>query len=147
MSQTLPDAPPAALLSVVYASTASVPFTEDDLAVLLAKSRRRNREADVTGLLVHAAGQFMQVLEGPEARVRPLLTRIAADPRHTGVWVLAEERIDGRRFADWAMGFRSERNLEGVAGFNGSILSEEARDVDWTTESRATQLIDWFRRR
>jgi hypothetical protein len=147
VSQTLPDAPPAALLSVVYASAATVPFSEDDLAVLLAKSRRRNRAAGVTGLLVHAAGQFMQVLEGPEAVVRGLLARIAADPRHTGVWVLAEERIPARRFADWAMGFRSERNLDGVAGFNGSILSAEARDVDWTTESRATQLIDWFRRR
>ena len=147
MPETLPDAPPSAMLSVVYASTATVPFTEDDLAVLLAKSRRRNREVGVTGLLVHAAGQFMQVLEGPEERVRPLLARIAADPRHTGVWVLAEERPGQRRFADWAMGFRSERNLDGVAGFNGSILSAEARNVDWTSESRATRLIDWFRRR
>lgn len=147
MPQTLPGSPPSELLSVVYASAATVPFSEDDLGALLAHSRRANRDRDVTGLLVHAEGQFMQVLEGPEARVRPLLARIAADPRHTGVWVLAEERIGERRFADWAMGFRAEQDLEGVAGFNGSILSAEARDLDWTIDDRTTRLLDWFRRR
>ncbi|MCU1472267.1 BLUF domain-containing protein [Amnibacterium sp.] len=152
MSQTATPSPEVrteagALLSVVYASAATAPFAEDDLAALLARSRRSNRAAGVTGLLVHVAGRFMQVLEGPATSVRPLLTRIAADPRHSGVWVLAEERIDRRRFADWAMGYRAERDLARVPGFNGSILAADARDAPWTSESRASELLDRFRRR
>lgn len=139
------DAP--ALLSVVYASAASVPFSDDDLAVLLARSRRANRAAGVTGLLVHVPGRFMQVLEGPVSSVRPLLARIAADPRHSGVWTLAEEPIAERRFGDWAMGYRAERDVAAVPGFNASILAADSRDVPWTTESRASELLDWFRRR
>jgi hypothetical protein len=135
------------LISVVYASAATVPFTEDDLAVLLARSRRTNRAAGITGLLVHAADQFMQVLEGPAASVRMLLARIAADPRHTGAWVLAEEQVETRSFADWAMGYRAERDLSGVPGFNDTILAADTRGVAWTTETRASALLDWFRHR
>ncbi len=155
MTQTLPeraaDRLPGARsddeVSIVYSSSATVPFSDEDLAELLRRSRTANEARGVTGLLLHHAGQFMQVLEGPEAVVRAVLTRIAADPRHTGVWVLAEERIETRRFPDWAMGYRPATDLTSLPGFNGSIMSADAFGTEWLTSTRVEALLDWFRRR
>ena len=131
----------------MYSSSATVPFSDEDLAELLRRSRAANEDLGVTGLLLHHAGQFMQVLEGPEVVVRGVLARIADDPRHTGVLVLAEERIETRRFPDWAMGYRPATDLTYLPGFNGSIMSEDTFGTDWLTSTRVEALLDWFRRR
>jgi hypothetical protein len=133
-----------ALLSIVYASTATVPFSELDLALLLAVSRANNEPHGLTGLLLHRDGQFMQALEGPERSVRTTLARIAADPRHTGVWTLAEEPIAERRFGSWAMGYRALSTVEATTApaWFGSTDGSLGRD-----ESRASALLAWFRDR
>ena len=120
-----------------------------DLAELLRVSRRNNERAGVTGLLLHHDGQFMQVLEGPEPAVRSVLSRISADPRHSGVWILDEERIAERRFGAWAMAYRptSDAEVRSLPGFNDSILDEGSRGATWLTASPATALLDWFRAR
>ena len=41
-----------------------------------------------------------------------LARRIAADPRHVGVRVLSETQRDERDYADWAMGYLYDLNLE-----------------------------------
>ena len=129
------------LVSVVYASTATVAFSEIDLALLLALSRTNNEPRGLTGLLLHRDGQFMQALEGPERAVRATLARIAADPRHTGVWILAEEPIVARRFGSWSMGYRglSTADVSAAPAWFGS--SEATPDRD---ESRAGELLAWF---
>lgn len=92
------------LFSVVYSSEATSEFTSIDLTELLGECRARNRAVGVTGMLLHENGHFLQALEGPQAVVRDPLARIARDPRHTDVRVLAEETIERRRFPDWSMG-------------------------------------------
>lgn len=132
------------LLSVVYSSVASGPFSDADLALLLAISRMNNESRGLTGLLLHRGGQFMQALEGPASAVRAALRTIAADPRHSGVWTLAEERITERRFGSWAMGYQpiSDRDLAEAPSWFGSpeALAERAG-------SRAAELLTWFRAR
>jgi hypothetical protein len=133
-----------ALLSIVYASTATVPFDETDLALLLGVSRMNNEPRGLTGLLLHRNGQFMQALEGPERAVRAVLRTITADTRHTGVWVLHEETIDERRFGSWAMGYRALSSTDAAAApaWFGSPEALEER-----THSRADELLGWFRSR
>lgn len=132
------------LLSIVYSSVATEPFTEVDLALLLAISRMNNESRGLTGVLLHRDGQFMQALEGPAGAVRTALRTIAADPRHTGVWTLAEERIAERRFGSWAMGYRplSETDLQDAPDWFGSPEALDQRDG-----SRAGELLAWFRSR
>lgn len=132
------------LMSIVYGSTATVPFSEADLALLMTVSRTNNEPLGLTGLLLHRDGQFMQALEGPERAVRTTLARIAADPRHTGVWTLAEEPITARRFGSWAMGYRglSDAEVYSAPAWFGS--EQEALGQD---DSRAGALLAWFRDR
>jgi hypothetical protein len=156
MTDTLRERPdlgaaPGVLMSVVYVSTATVEFSELDLALLLAVSRRNNEARGLTGVLLFQHGQFIQVLEGPEASVRAALATIASDPRHTGVRVLAEELLPARHFGSWAMGYRSltPGELEGAPAWFGSpeafitTADRRAEEVD----SPAEELLNWFRRR
>jgi hypothetical protein len=135
---------PGELLSIVYSSVATGPFTEVDLALLLAVSRMNNESRGLTGLLLHRDGQFMQALEGPVGAVRTALRTIAADPRHSGVWTLAEERITERRFGSWSMGYQpiSETDLTEAPAWFGSPEALEER-----SGTRAGELLAWFRAR
>ena len=135
---------PDELLSIVYSSVATGPFSEVDLALLLAVSRMNNEARGLTGVLLHRDGQFMQALEGPTGAVRRALRTIAADPRHTGVWTLAEERISERRFGSWAMGYQpiSETDLAEAPAWFGSPEALEEQ-----SGTRAGELLAWFRAR
>lgn len=57
-------------------------------------------------MLLYAHGSFMQVLEGEAEIVDETLARIARDPRHQDLTVIAHHPVASREFATWAMGFR-----------------------------------------
>lgn len=105
------------MISIVYVSAARHAFTPAELQSLLEKSRANNRRDGVSGVLLYRDGDFLQVLEGPEAAVRRTYARIALDPRHGGVIVLDESEIAQRNFGDWSMGFRQVHAGEQPAGF------------------------------
>lgn len=92
------------LVRLMYASRAAKPLDGEELAQILRQSRANNARSGVTGLLCTSGGLFIQVLEGGRAAVNTLYNRLAADPRHTEVTLLAYEEISERRFAGWAMG-------------------------------------------
>lgn len=136
------------MLSLVYASTATQPFSDDDLTALLAVCRENNARAQLTGMLVHRDGRFLQVLEGPEAAVRKLMVTLAADPRHTGIRVMFEEPIRERQFAAWTMGFEradtgSAAELDGYR----DTFDDLDRDDPTATMRALQELARWFRSR
>lgn len=90
---------------MLYSSAASKPFTPEALRALLVLARARNTAAEVSGMLLHIDGSFLQVLEGEPAVVAALFGRISADPRHARVRLLRKEDITSRSFGDWSMGF------------------------------------------
>jgi hypothetical protein len=104
----------ADLYSLVYVSTAIRLLSMDDIGRLLEKARQRNREQDVTGVLLYSDGNFMQCLEGSAARLAGVYETIKSDSLHFGIIDLVREPIKSRDFSEWSMAFR-------VAGaFGGS---------------------------
>jgi hypothetical protein len=97
---------------LVYISSATQPFSVDDLSTLLAVSRKNNAELGITGMLLYKDGNFMQVLEGDERTVRALYEKIGVDPRHSGEITLLQGFVDERQFPDWSMGFRDLNSPE-----------------------------------
>lgn len=91
---------------ILYISTARVPLSDREVETILAASRRNNRRADITGLLVVGGRRFLQVLEGPEDAVKVTFARISQDDRHYAVVELSNKPIAARSFARWAMGFQ-----------------------------------------
>lgn len=93
------------VLQLGYASAGTVDFSDEDLVELLAKSRRNNAAAGISGMLLYHEGSFLQVLEGPEEAVENLYERICKDTRHSEAILLFRREHDHRQFDNWTMGF------------------------------------------
>lgn len=135
--------------SLVYSSTASQAFSDADLDALLAEARSFNSSHGITGILLYRSGRFVQFLEGEEQRVRALLDRIAADPRHRDVRVLTDGYTETRAFGAWTMGYETlgERSGPPPEGFRDTFDDLESLD-DADAVLRATrELSMWFRAR
>lgn len=92
-------------IQLIYVSDL-VPGQEVALPSILATSVRRNAEDNITGMLLYAGGNIMQVLEGDEEAVHRTYARIDKDYRHRNTLVLSEEEITERSFPDWRMGYK-----------------------------------------
>jgi len=92
---------------LIYFSTSVWLFEEEDLATILAQSRRNNAKAGVTGLLLYMNGNVIQVLEGNKEVVNALYKRIAQDQRHTHVVCVLNSPVDQRLFARWSMAYET----------------------------------------
>jgi Sensors of blue-light using FAD len=93
------------VFQLVYSSSATQDFWPDDLFELVEKSRRKNAEHALTGMLLFHEGQFLQLLEGPEPAVRACFAVVERDPRHDSVKVLLTGECEQRDFPEWTMGF------------------------------------------
>lgn len=97
------------LVRLVYISRSTfVPVAgnqtiEPNVARILAKSRKNNRERNVVGGLFFGDGCFLQCLEGDAEVVDALYKKIAADPRHKDVKILSRLDIHRVGFPDWSM--------------------------------------------
>ena len=131
---------------VVYASSATIVFNEQSLNALLEKERKLNSRNNVTGVLIHMDGSFIQLLEGKELALSETYARIAADPRHTGITKLSDRTVDERSYPETLMGFRALGDSE-LAEYpelfqpeNGRWIINPASDMD----SRLRVIFDTF---
>jgi hypothetical protein len=92
------------LVRLMYTSRAVSAVDAGDLVAILRQSKAGNPGAGITGVLCFSGGIFIQVLEGGRAAVNRLYNKIANDPRHTEVTLLAYDEVSERRFAGWSMG-------------------------------------------
>ncbi|NCQ24186.1 MAG: blue light sensor protein [Rhodobacteraceae bacterium CG17_big_fil_post_rev_8_21_14_2_50_63_15] len=90
------------LIQIIYASQ---PFGFDDamLAGILLDARRCNTHDGITGALIVRGDLYLQLLEGPEAKVEATFDRIRRDDRHANAEMLLSRSITHRMFPDWAM--------------------------------------------
>lgn len=139
--------PAETLFSLVYVSSASELFTTEDLVALLDTARRNNTRDGVTGMLLYKAGNFMQVLEGEEQKVRTTHDRIARDTRHRGLITLLEQRNDTRQFGAWSMGFRNlaDPSLRELPGFSEFLNVSLDNARYFAKPSRVQRLLRTFR--
>ncbi|HWA74429.1 MAG TPA: BLUF domain-containing protein [Polyangiaceae bacterium] len=139
--------PTQAVHELIYVSAAVTPMDQQELAALLLKARANNKRLDVSGILVHHEGSFLQVLEGDPTVVEPLFARIQRDKRHQRTLVLQRGLSPQRSFGDWSMGFveADPRLIKTLPGFNdffrrGFRLTQISSDP-----GRVKQLLDAFR--
>ena len=93
-----------ALRRIVYTSQALKQFSKRSLLDLLHDARAFNTIDNITGVLMHRKGSFLQVIEGESKHVDDLLTRLQRDPRHNNVKVIADSSVTKRLFENWSMG-------------------------------------------
>ncbi len=91
------------LTSLTYTSLARLDLKSSDLEDIHRSARELNALDGITGLLVFNGTHFLQIIEGAHDAIADLLERLRRDPRHTGLEVRDERRIEERSFPDWTM--------------------------------------------
>ncbi len=115
---------------IIYLSTSRNLMSNAEIEEILAVSRRRNQEDQVTGLLVYHEGCFFQALEGTAQAVQTVFGRIKKDPRHASILMLLDAEVEARAFPDWSMGFVNERDLSDVLKDASMSLQDMLDDAD-----------------
>jgi hypothetical protein len=120
---------------ILYVSAAAQTLTPAELDELLLVARANNALNDVTGALLYADGDFMQLLEGPREQVTETFRRIERSPMHRGVIALMNDPVDQREFATWSMAYspatwdelkQAERACRGSADVGVALLKQFA---------------------
>lgn len=89
---------------LIYVSTAAQGIALPEVRHIVARAQIRNRQLDVTGMLLFMQGEFVQVLEGRRAMLDQVVQYISGDPRHHGIQLIERRRVSTRRFDRWHMG-------------------------------------------
>ena len=92
------------LRRIVYTSHATSNFCKRDLLDLLHESRGYNSIDNISGVLIHREGCFLQIIEGEKADVADLFERISNDARHNKIDIIRDAEVSERLFPNWSMG-------------------------------------------
>jgi len=85
---------------------------------LIGASESSNAEAGITGVLLASDTHFLQVLEGDFDAINRLFLRIARDPRHEDVQLVAFGCVESRLFGGWSM------HAIGIFDFNQDLVDD-----------------------
>ena len=135
------------MLSLIYVSTSINLLSDDELLDILKVSRENNASKEITGMLLHKGGNFMQVLEGPDDVVNALYEHIKADPRHKDVTMISSEQISTRQFPGWEMAFQNldNTNIKNEPGYSQFLQDEFTAEVYRENPLRAYIMLLTFR--
>ena len=97
---------------IIYTSVASKSMKEDVLTDILEKSRVRNQQDAITGILFYRNGTFIQLLEGPSDKVEETYNRIKKDKRHFKIRLVNCVTKEPRIFPAWSMAFGDDSTYD-----------------------------------
>lgn len=109
----------------LYLSLAARAFSPQEISSLARKAQINNEQIGITGMLIHADGYFMQVIEGDKHFVLHLVEIIRRDQRHTDLIPLLQGPASRRLFSNWSMG---------VVNLNALRDSDVLRDAQILSE-------------
>ncbi|MCA9281133.1 MAG: BLUF domain-containing protein [Phycisphaeraceae bacterium] len=92
------------LFRLIFVSRATAPTSDALFESISACATRNNANSAVTGMLLHCAGYFMQVIEGAARDVADTFERVNNDARHTDIQCLHFARASERYYAEWSLG-------------------------------------------
>ena len=126
------------MLQIVYISTARDELDTNALETILSISRRNNRLAGVSGVLIAGGRRFLQALEGPEGAVLTTMERIRKDPRHFAIVELSRAQVVERGFGDWEMAYQTGGSASAGADLAVAVESIVAPVIDRTLRAQFT---------
>ena len=94
--------------AISYVSTANSALNQDEVAELLEQTEIRNKNQGVNGFLIYSDGNFFEVMEGEETKIKDKFKRIKKDPRHKNIMMIFEKEIDKPLFDDKQANFISK---------------------------------------
>lgn len=103
------------LIRLVYHSTCAIPDYPEVVGLalddIIESATRHNLENGISGALLYADRQFIQVVEGPALSVDETFARIQNDKRHRDIRMVCRVPMTDRLFERWPIAFLSEPEL------------------------------------
>ncbi len=115
------------MIQLLYVSHAVNEMSDQELHKLLNEARSVNKKHNITGILLYHKGYFMQLLEGDEADVEDIFSRIQKDRRHHKITTIGKYNIDSRSFNEWNMAYKklTESEIQSTAGFSDIFYKKD----------------------
>ncbi len=88
---------------LIYKSKPLESNNQDLLLSIFEASQKKNKELNITGLLLATDKHFIQLLEGDKSEINQLYHNIAKDARHTELEIISFQPIEKRSFPEWTM--------------------------------------------
>lgn len=136
------------MIRLIYLSQQAKPLSMEEFDSLCLKASEFNRRVGISGLLLSNGKEFMQCIEGPEAAVRALYSKIQLDERHRDIRLLFSSPVSGRIFNDWSMqgshvsGVPQQEGVDSVYRLLDHRLQQSWRSLG----DGAVELIDQYAR-
>lgn len=135
-----------ALFHIAYVSFSDKKFTEKELEHLLFEIRSKNKEQNITGLLLYNNESFIQVVEGEKQILLKVFEQIKEDGRHHNIVKLIEEPIEKRSFPDWSMGFEmvDYKKTKNIPGFSNFMTTDNPARLIKNASREVMKLLNSF---
>ncbi|EJF07325.1 mannose-1-phosphate guanylyltransferase [Thiovulum sp. ES] len=132
------------LIHKIYASREVEHFSQEKILEMLKKAKEKNRDLNITGMLLYENGSFFQVLEGSEKDVSELFEKIKYDERHTNIVEIISESIYQRDFENWSMGYAhlEKEDIEKLDGMNDFF--SDGKCIADISKGRSKKLLNAF---
>lgn len=86
------------MIGIAFTSSMKYGLSKAERKSLVKDARVNNKRLEISSVLLHCDGSFMQYMEGPEADVDAAYSRIELDSRHRGVIQLFHRGVSEREF-------------------------------------------------
>jgi hypothetical protein len=100
------------LYQILYISELNPARQPNVFAAICREARANNASLGVHGALLFDGHRFAQWLQGPEAGIRELMSRIEYDERHINLQMLAFKELPSQAFQGWRNGFLAPELLD-----------------------------------
>ena len=94
--------------AISYVSTASRGLPQEEIVKFMEETQIRNNKHGVNGFLIYSEGNFFEVIEGEEIKIKDLFKVIKEDTRHKNILMIFEKEVDKPFFEDKDANFISE---------------------------------------
>ena len=125
------------MFELLYTSISPKGMSDSDLKDILEKSRLKNQNLGITGMMIYHDREIIQILEGEKDIVQALFQTIFNDSRHSSVDLFYQGEIKNRAFSNWSMAFKllDEDMIKTIEdGYEGS--NQDASPVFMLKNSR-----------
>ncbi len=130
---------------MTYESKANPDLKNSDIEEILKTARAFNSDNGITGCLIYYLGKFIQILEGPEDKVKSLYSNIEKDKRHRKINLFSEDTITERNFPDWGMAYYPvDDTLMGIPEFE-QFKRKLMLLADLSNPTNVTAVLFWKR--
>jgi hypothetical protein len=127
------------LKRLIYSSISSKEVGFDTVGEILTQAVSKNKENEITGMLVYDGHHFLQCIEGDDLAIDALWQKLNIDPRHHSLHINGEEQDEKRLFSSWNMGYMN--NSHEIQGMIRKVTGRESASLETLSYPHAKLIL------